>query len=141
MRDARGSSGSNESQEPQEPNTTGAPHEPNDAPLQRGDDPPDEDHSAASPRPALGQAIAGWRRRGFALRYLDETLAQLTRREPPDWDVIALALGALGALGLAGWLLRLAWRRWRRWSAVSLTVTPDDRVITHRQFTRRRPQL
>ncbi len=75
------------------------------------------------------------------LRYLDETLAQLTRREAPGWDAIALALAALMTLGLAGWLLRQAWRRWLRWSVVSLAATPDERVITHRQRTRRRPQL
>ena len=121
-----------------------APAEPADIRRQDDEDDgelPGDDLATGTPRPALAQALAGWRRRGFALRYLDETLAQLSRREPPSGDVIALGVAALGALGVAGWLFRLAWRRWRRWSAVSLTVTPDDRVITHRQYTRRRPEL
>jgi hypothetical protein len=100
-----------------------------------------QDQTPAAPHPALGQAIENWRRRGFVLRYLDETLAQLTRREAPSWDVIALAGAALGALGLTGWLLRLAWRRWRRWRVVSLTTTPDDEVITLEQRTHRRPDV
>lgn len=144
MRDTRGPNGSHDSQEPEEPadaNRSGAPHEPDDTPRQGGGNLADADGATVTPRPALVQAVESWQRRGFALRYLDETLAQLSRREPPNWDVIALALAALGALGLAGWLLRLAWRRYRQWSAVSLTVTPEDRVITHRQFTRRRPEL
>jgi len=100
-----------------------------------------QEHPPTSPRPALTQAIEDWRRRGFVLRYLDETLAQLSRREAPSWDVIALAVVALGGVGLVGWLLRLAWRRWRRWSVVSLALTPDDEVVTHQQRTRRRPEL
>ncbi len=159
MRDSRGHDGSDDSAGSERPQPDDEQqHEPparredrrEDAPLPNvttgqhdnlgAEAPNDADHPA-QPHPALERALADWRRRRYRVGYADETLAQLSRREFPGWDVIALGLAALGALGLAALLLRLAWRRWKRWSVVSLTVTPDEQVITHRQSSRRRPEL
>lgn len=160
MRDSRGHDGSDDSAgaERPQPDDEQQQHEPPTRREERREDAPTSDTTAgardelgeearndaerpAQPHPALERALADWRRRRYRVGYADETLAQLARREFPSWDVIALGLAALGALGLAALLLRLAWRRWKRWSVVSLTVTPDDHVITHQQNSRRRPEL
>ena len=157
MRDSRGHNGSDDSagSERPQPDEEQKPEPPARSEEGREDAPAPNvaaggrDHhngeahngAPAQPHPALQRAVAEWLRRRYRVGYADETLAQLSRREFPGGDVIALALAALGALGLAALLLRWAWRRWRRWSVVSLTVTPNEQVITHRQSSRRRPEL
>lgn len=101
----------------------------------RGVDEPEESPShgqTAAARAALARAEARWQRRGYRTRYGDEFLVQLVGRGRPS----ALCL-ALGMLGLAG--VVVGWIVCRSWQVVSLSTTPDGRVITHRQRSARPP--
>lgn len=87
---------------------------------------------------ALRRATARWQRRGYTVRYSDAFLTQLVRRTGMGWIGWAQLLLALPLVGIALWLLVRALRR-RGWHVVSLTITPDGRVISHRQWTRVEP--
>lgn len=86
----------------------------------------------------LWRATARWLRRGYTVRYSDAFLVQLVRRASMGWVGWALLVLALPCLGVAFWLIARALRR-RGWHVVSLTITPDGRVISHRQWTRAEP--
>ena len=112
-----------------------------------GQDAPDErtphDADAANVanvanRALLRRAAAGWLRRGYGMRYQDPHLAQLLRPGRPTWQGMLLIALAAPALVLAALLVRQGLRR-RYWHTVSITLTPDRRVVTHRQWTPYRP--
>lgn len=84
----------------------------------------------------LRQAARWWTRRRYHVSYADAGLVQLSRTTLVYRESIApfAAAAVLGALAVA--LIALGVRR-RAWHVVSITVTPDHRIITHRQWTRR----
>lgn len=86
----------------------------------------------------LRQAAARWQRRGYTVRYSDAFLVQMMRRTGIGWMGWALVALALPCLGAACWLFARALRR-RGWHVVSLTITPDGRVLSHRLWTRAEP--
>ncbi len=90
-----------------------------------------DDESPAAPD-ALERAVAAWRRRRYRVTYQDEYLVQLVRRGLPVGAYAAVAVAAI--VTVVGILVAR-----RRWTVVSLTVTPDGQVITHRQRTSRPP--
>jgi hypothetical protein len=97
------------------------------------------DAQAASSLTPIERAAAGWIRRGYAVRYHDPHLIQLVRRGQPGcsgWLLIALAAPLL-ALALA--LVVIGLRR-RFWHTISITATPDQRIITHRQWAPNPPE-
>jgi hypothetical protein len=96
-------------------------------------------NQAANSPSLLERAAAGWIRRGYAVRYHDAHLIQLVRRGRPgcaSWLLIALGVNLVG---LAVALVIIGLRR-RYWHTVSITATPDQRIITHRQWAANPPE-
>lgn len=107
----------------------------NDIPQQSSPTPPgDESILEQTPEP-LRRAAQRWQRRGYTIRYADAFLTQLVRRTGIGWIGWVLLVLAVPPLALALWLLTRVLRR-RGWHVVSLTVTPEGRVLSHRQWTR-----
>jgi hypothetical protein len=86
---------------------------------------------------ALDRAAAAWQRRGYEVWYRDEYLVQLVRRGLPDGPFLLLLIVCFLALVAA----ILAALRRRPWTVISLSVSPEGRVIVHRQRARRPPPL
>lgn len=87
---------------------------------------------------ALRAAAAAWRRRGYRARYRDAFLIQLVRRGRVgrrSTPYVALTLASL-ALALAAWIAAL---RRRPWHVVTLTIGPDNRILTHHHTAPRPP--
>ncbi len=86
----------------------------------------------------LGLAADSWLRRGYRRRYQDDHLVQLAApvEGPTSRDLLlALGVGALGGIGSAlGLLAYFHLTRRGRWHVVSLLLTPERRVLTHRQW-------
>jgi hypothetical protein len=80
---------------------------------------------------ALERAARVWRRRGYQVLYQDTYLVQLTKLAPSRWALLmaglALAVYALAAL------------RRPRWVVITLSASPDGRIVTLRQVGRRPP--
>ena len=89
---------------------------------------------------SLDHAAHWWARRGYTVRYRDAHLVQLIRRGRPGSASAGWLLSALCIAGLAVVLLVLGLRR-RPFHVVSLTITPDKRVITHRIWAQRPPDM
>jgi hypothetical protein len=87
----------------------------------------------------LERAAAGWIRRGYTVRYRDPHLIQLVRRGRPGCSGWLLVVLALPLMGLAIALVVIGLRR-RYWHTVSITATPDQRIITHRQWAPNPPE-
>ncbi|MBF6589950.1 MAG: hypothetical protein IVW57_05385 [Ktedonobacterales bacterium] len=94
---------------------------------------------AAGSLDPLERAATGWMRRGYTVRYRDTHLVQLVRASRPGCGGALLIALALPVLALAVLLVVLGARR-RRWHTVSLTITPEQRVITHRQWAPHPPE-
>jgi hypothetical protein len=86
---------------------------------------------------ALDGAAAAWQRRGYEVWYRDEYLVQLVRRGLPEGPFLVLLIACLLALVAA----LLAALRQRSWNVVSLSASPEGRVVVHRQRARRPPPL
>jgi hypothetical protein len=82
----------------------------------------------------LERAAAGWRRRGYRVRYEDPHLIQLVRAGRPTLAGLLLIALAAPLLALAALLVVQGLRR-RQWHTVSITITPDERIVTHRQWS------
>jgi hypothetical protein len=82
----------------------------------------------------LERAAAGWRRRGYRVRYEDPHLIQLVRAGRPTLAGLLLIGLAAPLLALAALLVVQGLRR-RHWHTVSITITPDERIVTHRQWS------
>jgi hypothetical protein len=91
---------------------------------------PDDGPGASAP---LRRAAAGWQGRGYAVRYADPHLIQLIRAGRLTWQGLALIALAIPPLALAALLVARGLRQ-RYWHTVSITMTPDNRVVTHRQW-------
>lgn len=88
----------------------------------------------------LGRAAERWLRRGYRLQYADAHLVQLGApvTGPTSRD-LALAAGigaACALLGALGWLAYLHLTRRGRWHEVSLTLTPERRVLSYGRYLR-----
>lgn len=101
-----------------------------DVPRERANLSPDEETERNA---TIERAAAGWLRRGYTVRYRDAHLVQLVRAGRPTCLGMLLIALAAPALALAIVLLLQGLRR-RNWHTISITVTPDHRVITHRQW-------
>lgn len=86
----------------------------------------------------LRRATQRWLRRGYTVRYSDPFLTQLVRRTGMGWVGWALVGLSAPCFGIALWLLLRALQR-RGWHVVSITITPEGRVLSHRQWTRSEP--
>lgn len=94
--------------------------------------------SGGMPPVALDQAVRSWERRGYHVTYRDAYLAQLARQE--SVGLVLPVLGTLiGALVAALIWSQIATRRRARF-VVTLAATPEGRIVTHRQQTRRIPE-
>lgn len=100
-----------------------------------GDQEPPDEIERAGCAGVLGAAASGWLRRGYHVRYRDESLVEVVRQGPPNPALLALA--ALG-VGLAVGALIAALRR-RRWHLVLLTATPEGRIIMRGWWTSQLP--
>ena len=88
---------------------------------------------------SLDQAVEGWTRRGYTIRYADPYLVQVIRREglrTRDLGLLAVA-GAVTAFCL---VLVIAIFRGRLWRVVTLTARPDGRILMHQQVTEHPPR-
>ena len=86
----------------------------------------------------LRAATATWRRRGYRVRYRDAFLIQLLRRRRTGLHsapYVALTVAAL-ALAVAAWIAAL---RRRPWHVITLTIGPDNRILTHSHVSARPP--
>jgi hypothetical protein len=95
-------------------------------------------HGLPRVRSPLAQSADTWLRRGYQLQYHDEHLAQLTAPASALTGhevALAVGVGALAGVGAAlGLFAYLALARRGRHHVVSLLLTPERRIITHRQW-------
>lgn len=96
--------------------------------------------SPAVARRPLRRALAVWYRRGYRLLYCDASLAQLARPAATRQTTLRLALALLILVLPVLLVLRLLARRWRRWHVVTLTIGPEERIVTHEMWSPRLPQ-
>jgi hypothetical protein len=94
----------------------------------RGDDPPS----------ALDRVAQTWVRCGYWVTYRDEYLVQLAGRTLPNRVVLELAALTGVLLVALGTSLVVRWRR--PWTVVTLAVSPEGSIVTHRLRTRRLPE-
>lgn len=99
--------------------------------------PRSEGAQGVEPGSALDRAAAAWQRRGYEVWYRDEYLAQLVRRGLPEGPFVLLLIVCFLAFVAA----ILAALRRRSWNVISLSVSPEGRVVVHRQRARRPPPL
>lgn len=90
----------------------------------------------ASAQTPIVRATARFERHGYRVHYADEYLVQLVRVRGERWATTVRVVIFLLGIGLALWAVR-AWPRRLRWHVVSLTTTPDARVLVHTQWTDR----
>lgn len=94
--------------------------------------------SGGIPPVALDQAVRSWERRGYHVTYRDAYLAQLARQE--SVGLVVPVLGALIGALVAVLMWSLTATRRRSWFVVTLAATPEGRIVSHRQRTRRFPE-
>jgi hypothetical protein len=87
---------------------------------------------AVASRVALKRAELAWQRRGYQVHYRDDFLVQLIRRGRPSNVCLVVGLLAMATV-VVGWIAC------RSWLVVSLSATPDGRVIAHRQHAAHPP--
>jgi hypothetical protein len=99
---------------------------------------PETRQEANSPA-LLERAASAWIRRGYTVRYRDNHLIQLIRKGRPTWVGLLMIALAAPLVALAVFLVIRGLRR-RYWHTVSITTTPDRRIITHRQWAPNPPE-
>lgn len=104
----------------------------------RKDDELDDEQNGLPPE-FLSQAALGWVRRGYRVRYSDAYLIQLIRRGRPRRESLPFIMLAL--LGFVGAVAALALALARRpWHVVTLARGPEERALTHEQWSSHQPE-